>query len=150
MNAQHCSREIRTPSILQGDLGGNQVGHGLPPYGLGDTRRDFIRPHVLNSDVSHTIVLIIMIWWNRYEERCYFVLDSGNTYRILVCTLYGLRVSIYRKTMQLEWWSTIVSEHEKRTWTCWVIMAKSQLLGCQEQCISIESETFRQSQIALK
>jgi hypothetical protein len=37
------------------------VGHGLPPYGLGDTRRDFIRPHVLNSDVSHTIVLIIMI-----------------------------------------------------------------------------------------
>jgi hypothetical protein len=37
------------------------VGHGLPPYGLGDMRRDFICPRVLNSDVSHTIVLAIMI-----------------------------------------------------------------------------------------
>jgi hypothetical protein len=43
-----------------------------------------------------------------------------------------------------------LSDMKTRTRTCRVIMSKSHILGCQEQCISIESETFRQSHIALK
>jgi hypothetical protein len=106
-------REIRTRSIVQGYLGETKWSCAASVWSR-DMRRDFICPRVLNSDVSHTIVLVIMIWWNRYEEQCYLVLDSGNTYRILVCTLYGMRVSIYRKIMQHEWWrSTIVSGHKK-------------------------------------
>jgi hypothetical protein len=74
----------------------------------------YVRPRVVERDVSQMLIPKNRSRCWRYEERCYLVLDSGNTYRILVCTLYGMRVSTYRKIMQHEWWrSTIVFGHEK-------------------------------------